>query len=156
MKIAIIVAHSENLVIGSKGELPWHYSEDLKRFKRLTIGHPIIMGRKTYESIGAKPLPDRENIVISRTKSYDNCVCFDSLEKALQYVRNEEMIFIGGGAGLYNEIIDKVDLMYVTVVHKKISGDTFFPEYRNQIGTKWREIHKEDMEDISFIDYERI
>lgn len=156
MKIALIVAHAENLVIGRDGDLPWHYSEDLKRFKRLTSGHVLVMGRRTYESIGAKPLPNRTNVVISRTKEYGNCQTFGSIDDALKHFRNEELLFIGGGASLYETMIDRADYLYITLIHRQVEGDTFFPEYRNQIGTRWKLSEEVDMGAFSFLDYVRM
>ncbi|HKJ45341.1 MAG TPA: dihydrofolate reductase [Balneolales bacterium] len=155
MKLALIAAHSENLVIGKDNSIPWHYSEDLKRFKRLTIGHTIVMGRKTYESIGSKPLPGRENIVISRTRNYDNVTCFTSLETAYKYLKNKDIVYIIGGAQLYRESLPNADMLVITVVHKKVDGDVYFPEYRDQISTVWEEISREEKPDYTFIDYKR-
>ena len=156
MKIALIAAHAQNLVIGKDGDLPWHYSEDLKRFKRLTLGHVLIMGRRTYESIGAKPLPGRTNVVISRSKKYENCETFVSLDDALGYYKNEEMIFIGGGASLYEATIERADYLYITNIHRDVEGDTYFPEYRDQIGIVWKIDKQIDMGEYSFLDYVRI
>ncbi len=156
MKIALIAAHAQNLVIGKDGDLPWHYSEDLKRFKRLTLGHVLIMGRRTYESIGAKPLPGRTNAVISRTKKYENCQTFVNLEESLEYYKNEELIFIGGGASLYEITIERADFLYITEIHGDIEGDTYFPEYREQIGTIWKLNKHIDMGGYSFLDYVRM
>jgi dihydrofolate reductase len=155
MKLALIAAHSENLVIGKDYSIPWHFSEDLKRFKRLTMGHTIVMGRRTYESIGSKPLPGRENVVISRTRKYDNVTCFTSYDKAIKYLKNKDIVYIIGGAQLYRESLPKADLLVITVVHKKVEGDVFFPEYRDKISTVWEEIAREEKPEFTFINYKR-
>lgn len=154
MKIAIIAAHAENLVIGKNNKIPWHYSEDLKRFKRLTMGFPIIMGRKTFESIGSRPLPGRENIIISTTKTYDHVKSFQSLDNALKNIKSDK-VFIIGGARLYREILTHADLLYITLIHKVVEGDVYFPEYRNDINSIWKETYREDYPMFSFINYER-
>lgn len=155
MTIALIVAHARNLTIGVDGKLPWHYSEDLKRFKSLTMGHPIVMGRKTYESIG-KPLPGRRNVVISRNHSFPGTEVFTSLEEAFQTLKNEELIFIIGGASLYQQSLNFADRLYVTLIDADVEGDTYFPEYRHLIGKVWKETGREDHGEFSFIDYGRI
>lgn len=159
MKIALIAAHTDNLVIGKNNSIPWHYSEDLKRFKRLTMGHPIIMGRKTFESIGSKPLPGRENIVISRTQTFDNVTCFQSVDDAIQATKNNDTIFIIGGSQLYQETLNKADLLYITEVHdivEDVERIVYFPEYRDKIGKIWKETFREDHGNFSFVNYERL
>ena len=155
MKIALIAAHAQNLVIGKDGDLPWHYSEDLKRFKKLTLGHVLIMGRRTFESIGAKPLPGRTNVVISRKKKYGNCQTFVNLDEALEHYKNEEIIFIGGGASLYEVTIDRADYLFITQIKGDVEGDTYFPEYRDQIGSVWRLENQVEMGEYTFLDYVR-
>jgi dihydrofolate reductase len=97
MKLSIIVAHDPNLVIGKDGELPWHFSEDLKFFKKTTMGAPILMGRGVFEELNEKPLPGRENVVLSRSKSYDHVPTFKSIDEALEYLSDREQVFIIGG-----------------------------------------------------------
>ena len=132
--ISIIVAHANNNVIGSKNELPWYIPEDLKHFKEVTLGHPVIMGRNTYESIVArlgKPLPGRKNIIVSRTvTSLPGVHIASSLTDALEQCENEDA-FIIGGAQLYKVALENnvVDKMYVTRIHADIAGDTYFPTY---------------------------
>ena len=128
--ISIIVAIAENNAIGKDNDLLWHISEDLKYFKRITLGSPIIMGRKTWESLPFKPLPKRENIVISNNKDYklDNATVFHSLEEAVQYVKKFENCFIIGGGMIYNTILPFCDKLYITKVHKSFEADTFFTE----------------------------
>ncbi|SHG07508.1 dihydrofolate reductase [Fodinibius roseus] len=156
MTLAAIVAHDPNLVIGRNGELPWHYSEDLKYFKSVTMGHPLIMGRVVFEELDEKPLPGRENIVLSRSKSYDHVPVFSSIETALQHVRDEELVFVIGGARVYEQLLPEVDKLFVTEIHQSFKGDTYFPEYRHEIGSTWKEIKREQRPELSFVVYERI
>ncbi len=131
-KISLITQISENKVIGKDNTLIWRISEDLKRFQELTTGHVIIMGRKTYESIG-KPLPDRTNVIITRQKGYKvpGCIVVHSLDEALSKAREIEdsEIFIIGGGQIYEQSIGLADRVYLTVVHTQATGDTFFPDY---------------------------
>ncbi len=136
-----VVAMAENRVIGKEGRLPWHFSSDLKHFKQLTMGQTILMGRKTFESIG-KPLPGRENFVLSRTKStplpssprfaggrieVEGVKVFDSLENALKSASNKK-IFVIGGASLYEQTMSLADGIYLTQIHENFEGDTFYPK----------------------------
>jgi len=127
MRISLIVAMSEDQVIGNQGQLPWHLSADLKRFKKLTMGHHIIMGRKTFESIG-RLLPGRTSIVITRQSHYDahGALIASDLDRALQLADDGTEVFIIGGAEIYRQAIDRVDRLYLTRVHAKIDGDTYF------------------------------
>ncbi|MBN4074154.1 dihydrofolate reductase [bacterium AH-315-E10] len=127
--ISLIVAASENNVIGRDNQLPWRLSADLKRFKTLTTGHTIIMGRKTYESIGLA-LPNRRSIVISRRENnqFEGVETVDSLDSALQLSAEDNERFIIGGAQIYECAMDCVDRLYLTRVHVKVEGDTFFTE----------------------------
>lgn len=131
--VSIVVAIAEqNRAIGKDNQLPWHIPEDLKRFKQITSGHPIIMGRKTFESIG-RPLPNRTNIIITRDPSYqvENCVVVNSLEKAITYAStiDQDEIFVIGGGQIFKEALPITDKLYLTVVKGNIEGDVFFPEY---------------------------
>lgn len=156
MTLALIVAHDPNLVIGKDGTLPWHYPEDLKYFKRVTMGHPIVMGRGVFEELDEKPLPGRENIVLSRTKNYDHVPTFSSVEEALDYLRLADLVFVIGGGEVYRQTISKADKLFVTEINETFEGDTYFPEYRNDIGSVWKEIKREDQPELSFVVYERI
>ena len=158
-KISIIVAMSDNYVIGLKNKLPWHISADLKNFKNITLGNPIIMGRKTYDSIG-KPLKDRDNIVISRDNSLkiDGVEVVDSLEKAIFMTAEAPVTFIIGGEQIYQIALPIATHMYVTKVEGNFEGDAYFPDYNQQ---EWREVGREDLitEDnlnFSFLKYQRI
>lgn len=156
MKLSIIVAHDPNLVIGKDGELPWHFSEDLKFFKKTTMGSPMLMGRGVFEELNEKPLPGRENVVLSRSKTYEHVPTFSSIDKALDYLSDQEQVFIIGGGEIYRQTIDQVDELIITQVKTKYEGDTYFPEYRDQIGETWKETWREDHEKFSFVKYERI
>jgi len=134
MKLAMIVAMANNNVIGLNNDMPWHLPADLQWFKKTTLGSPIIMGRKTYESIG-RPLPGRLNIILSRdTKlKIDGCTVVNSLEDALNIAKeadnSKDEIFITGGAHLYNKFLADVDTLYLTQIDAELEGDTFFPDY---------------------------
>jgi dihydrofolate reductase len=156
MRLAFIVAHDPNLVIGKDGELPWHYPEDLKFFKRTTMGHPMLMGRGVFESIGEKPLPGRKNVVLSRSKSYENVPSFTSIDEALNHLKDEETVFVIGGGEIYRQMMPQADRLYITEIHQSYEGDTWFPEYRDEIGTVWEEIEREDHSELSFVVYERL
>jgi dihydrofolate reductase len=156
MTLAAIVAHDPNLVIGKDGDLPWHYPEDLKYFKRTTMGHPLIMGRVVFEELFEKPLPGRENIVLSRTRNYEHVPTFSSFDEALDYVEDEELVFLIGGGEIYRQFLDRVDKLFVTEIHQTYEGDTYFPEYRDEIGTTWKEIKREDKQELSYVVYERL
>ena len=129
MSLSIIVAMSKNRVIGKDNKIPWHLSEDLKRFKKITMGHPIIMGRKTYESIG-RPLPGRENIVITRNPKFkaEGITVVHSLEDAVRGKDPNEELFIIGGAEIYKSALPQVEKLYMTRIEKDFEGDAFFPE----------------------------
>lgn len=133
LKISIIAAITPERVIGKKGGgLLWHIPEDMRRFKELTTGHAVIMGRKTYETLG-KPLPNRTNIVITRQEHYHppGCVTANSLEEALNKARlqEKEEIFIMGGGEIYGQALPLADKLYLTLIHQNFEGDVFFPDY---------------------------
>lgn len=138
--IALIVAHSRNRVIGNKGHMPWNLKNELKRFKALTTDHVVVMGRRTYESIG-HPLPNRMNIVISCTQNFDgeNCMTAHSLEEAIHLAQVKapgKTIYITGGERLYKESLHLVNTMYITLIDAYIEGDTFFPTFNEEDFTK--------------------
>lgn len=130
--IAIIAAISKNGVIGNNGHIPWKIRGEQQRFKELTIGNIVIMGRKTFEEIG-KPLPNRMNIVISKTKVFsgENLYTVDSLQKALNFEGNRD-VFIAGGTRLYQEALPIVDKLYLTEINKEYDGDAYFPEFNQE------------------------
>jgi dihydrofolate reductase len=132
--ISFIVAMDENRAIGKDNELPWHLPEDLKFFKRTTMGHPIAMGRKTHESIG-RALPGRENIVITRQLDYksNNVTIFYSMEEFVEYCRSQDdEIFVIGGAEIFKETFAYADRLYITHIYEEFEGDTYFPEFNER------------------------
>lgn len=157
MKIIIIVAVAENNVIGKDGKIPWHSSAELKHFKNTTMGSPIIMGRKTFESIG-KVLPGRLNIVLSHTpgklRKSDGMVAVHNLDEALNICReqNAEKVFIIGGASVYKEALAFADEIILTRMNLKPEGDTFFPEIDS---VQWSLKEKEEKEEFTIEVYER-
>ena len=151
----LIAAHDPNLVIGNNGKLPWRYPEDLKHFKKHTLGNVIIMGRGVFEELGEKPLPGRRNIVLSRTRKYGNVESYTSLQEALTNIESKEVFIIGGGV-LYKETLPTADRLIITQIKKEFKGDTYFPEYRDKIGTNWELTKQEDLGDILFQVYRKI
>ncbi len=151
MKLALIVAVARNRVIGMGGKLPWHISEDLKRFKRLTTGHTVLMGRRTFASIG-RPLPNRRNVVISSTPQ-PGVETYRSISEALESLKGEEKVFVIGGGQLYACLLDSADELYLTLVDQGVEGDTFFPLYEHLLGTRFREVAREEHEGYTFVDY---
>ena len=128
MNVSIIVAMSKNRVIGRDNDMPWHLSDDLKNFKKITINKTIIMGRLTYDSIG-KPLPKRNNVVLSRNLKHPKVTVLDNLEEALNISKNEDEIFIIGGSDLYSQTINIANKLYLTSINHEISGDKYFPAF---------------------------
>jgi dihydrofolate reductase len=141
MRIALIVAMAENRVIGRNNQLPWRIPADLRHFKALTLGKPVIMGRKTYESIG-RPLPGRDNIVVTADSGYqaEGCQVVHSVEQALEAAGSCEEAMIIGGANLYRQTLENADRLYLTLVKAEPEGDTWFPEIELQ---QWREIERQ-------------
>ena len=141
----IVVAMGKNREIGVDNQLLWHLPKDLKHFKEITSGHPIVMGRKTYESIG-KPLPNRTNIVVSRKKDWfeEGILIVGSLKEALKFAKKiDENVFILGGGNIYEQTIDLVDKLEVTLVDAELNADTFFPKIDEKIWRKTDEICQE-------------
>jgi len=158
--VSVIVAVAQNGVIGSENKLIWHISEDLKRFKAITTGHPVIMGRKTFESLG-RPLPNRRNIVVTRNPHYpdEGIEVADSLGEAMGMFSKDEEVFIIGGAEIYRQSMPFADRFYLTVVHHDYEGDTHFPEWNKE---EWELVAEERHEHgekfpypYTFLDYIR-
>lgn len=155
--ISIIAAISENNCIGKDGDLPWHIPEDLQHFKAVTSGKPVIMGRKTWESIPEKyrPLPDRTNIILTRQADYtvpDGVLLFSNIKEAIDSQSAAEETVIIGGAQIYTMAMPKADTLYITHVHQTVDGDTFFPDIDMD---SWKETKREDHQEYSFVTYER-
>lgn len=131
MTLAIIVAMDEGGVIGREGGLPWHLPDDLKRFKTITMGHVLIVGRRTFESIGSRPLPGRQFVVLTRSPSYQvpaGVAVATDLGAALQLTADAPLVFAAGGAAVYRAALPRADAMYVTRVHASLDGDVRFPD----------------------------
>lgn len=157
--INIIAAVARNRAIGYENKLLYWLPNDLKRFKSLTTGHTIIMGRRTFESLPKGALPNRRNIVISRSvKELPNCDCYSSLEEALAHCAKDEDVYIIGGGSIYNQAIEFADRLYLTEIDDTPkNADTYFPEYENWIEEK-RESHNIDEKHgfrYAFVDYKR-
>lgn len=159
MILSFIVAMTRQLVIGVDNKLPWHLPEDLKRFKALTLGHPIVMGRKTYDSIG-RPLPGRTNIVITRNPDLKipgvTCVC--SLEQALTpYANSDEEVFILGGAQIFADALTHANRLYITWIEKEIPGDICFPKFDlTRYRVSLEEAHLDAVIPYRYINYEKL
>ena len=157
-RVYLVAAVSRNGIIGVNGLLPWHLPEDLKHFKRLTLGHPVIMGRRTWESLG-KPLPGRENIVVSRKPGYEapGASVAASLHAAIALCAGEPVAFVIGGAAIYAAALPVAQGIVLTEIHKDYAGDTRFPEWNRE---DWRETQREvhtatDGVRFDFVLYER-
>lgn len=155
--IKLIVAISKNRIIGDSNKLIWHLPADLKRFKEVTTGHPIVMGRKTFQSIG-RPLPNRRNIIITRDNTFEveGCEVVNSIEEALLLTNND--CFIIGGGEIYKQTLPIAEQIYMTVIEEEFQGDTKFPELnRSWYISKKEDFSKEDKNpyNYSFIFYER-
>ncbi|HEY9559320.1 MAG TPA: dihydrofolate reductase [Anseongella sp.] len=160
MNLSILAAKAANNVIGKSNQLIWHMPADLKHFRELTTGSTVIMGRKTFESIG-KPLPNRHNIVVTRQKDYPapGCEVVGSLDEAVQISHQEENVFILGGGEIYRQSMEIAGTLYITEIHATFEGDTFFPPIDTAV---WVETFREDHEanekypyDFSFVTYQR-
>ena len=140
-RLAIIVAMARNRTIGVNNTLPWRCPEDLKHFKALTMGHHMIMGRKTYDSIG-KPLPGRTTVVVTRNAGLqiDGCLIAHSLEQAVAACTGDEAVFVVGGAELYAQALPLVDTLYITEIQQEVEGDAHFPAFDK---AEWQEVSRE-------------
>lgn len=151
----LMVAYDRNQIIGSEGSLPWHYPEDLKHFKRTTMGHAIIHGRKSYEDFG-KPLPGRRNIIVTRQADYvaEGCEVVNSLEAAITLARESDPEpFVLGGAEIYRQALPLVTRMYLTEIDAEHAGDTRFPDFDR---SQWRETERREDGLLTFLTLERI
>lgn len=159
-KISLIVAVAQNGIIGTGGTMPWHITEDFAHFKAVTLGHSVIMGRKTYESIG-RPLPRRRNIVITRNADLriEGCEMAPSLEAAIEMCAGEEEAFVIGGGEIYRQAMPLAHKLYITHVGVSVEGDTRFPEIAP---AEWQEVWREEWQrgkefehPFAFVNYER-
>lgn len=157
MIISLIAAMGKNRVIGKDNSLPWKLPEDMKRFRELTAGKPVVMGRKTFESIG-KPLPNRKNIILTRDKNYkaDGCIVVHSVDDALNATKESNEVMIIGGANIYGQFLPIANKMYLTLIDADFEGDAYFPEYdKSEWGEVKREEHKNDNFRFVFAEMER-
>ncbi|MCC6276754.1 MAG: dihydrofolate reductase [Oligoflexia bacterium] len=158
MILSAIVAMAINRVIGRDNGLPWNIPADLKRFRKITTGHPVVMGRKTFESIG-KPLPNRPNIVVSRSEGFrpEGVRVVKSLDEALApYRHSSEEVFILGGGEIFKQTIDDVQRIYLTLIHQNIDGDTYCPFFKeDEFRVEFEEKHLLDPVPFSFINFQR-
>lgn len=158
--LSMIVAHANDRVIGKDNDMPWHLPADLAYFKKTTLGKPVIMGRKTYESIG-RPLPGRHNIVISRDPSYSaqGVTSVISVDKALETAGDVDEVMVIGGGAIYAHCLGKADRLYVTHIKAEIDGDTTFPAYDSEnwqkISSDLRLADEKNPYDLDFCVYER-
>lgn len=160
--ISLLVAMDKNQLIGKDNDLPWRLPADLAYFKRVTMGHPIIMGRKTYDSIG-RPLPGRENIIVTRDTSYEaeGCKVIHSIEAIVKMnEQTDQELFVIGGAEIFKEILPHSDRLYITEINEEFDGDTYFPAFDR---AKWKVISEEkgikdekNPYDYTFLVYEKI
>jgi len=142
MYVSLIVAMAENRVIGVNNSLPWSLPDDLRHFRALTLGKPVLMGRKTYESIG-RPLPKRHNIVLTRDRAYraPGCSVVGSVQEALEAAGEADELMVIGGATLYRRLLPTAQCVYLTEVHASVEGDTWFPDLA---GDEWEEVAREE------------
>ena len=159
--ISLIWAMDNNRLIGQNNSLPWKLPADMKWFRQHTLGKPIVMGRKTYESFGAKPLPDRTNIVITHNTQYhaDGAVVVHSIEDALQQAADARELLVIGGASFYEQTLPLADRLYVTQVEGEFTGDTWFPAYNEaewvEISRQYHPVDERNAHACSFITYAR-
>lgn len=158
--VTIIAAVGRNKALGKNNDLIWHLPADLRRFKEVTRGHHVIMGRKTFESLG-KPLPNRTNIIVSRNSNYkaDGCIVVGSLEEALKEAQSDPNPYILGGAQIYEQALEVADRMDLTLVHEDFEADAFFPDFSDE---NWEETGRQDFKkdeknpyDYSFVQYKK-
>lgn len=169
MDLVLVAAVAANGVIGREGEMPWHYPEDLAHFKETTTGHPVVMGRTTYESIAAQldgPLPDRTNVVLSTSDPDvpEEVLVAESVDDAVDVAADaaDEMgvdtAYVVGGASVYEQFLPRADALVLTEIHDSYEGDTRFPEWEDGEGWTddgWAEVARDDREELSFVRYER-
>jgi len=153
VKLILIAAIARNRVIGKNGKLPWHIPEDLARFKQLTTGHTVIMGRKTFDSLD-KPFPNRVNIVIT-SNVINGVKSYPSLEFALQALNNEKEVFVIGGGRVYTNALRFADELRLTLLDRDVDGDTYFPPYQEILKRNFRLIKEEHGTGVTFAHYIR-
>ena len=159
--VLIAAVAEENRVIGQDRDLPWHIPEDLKHFKKQTTGHPLLMGRRTFESVIHQfggPLPDRRMIILTTQgpfPEYPDVETYASIEAALDAVSDADVLFIGGGEAIYRQFLPKADRLELTLVEGTYEGDTYFPPFRHLIGDVFEETAVDERDGFRFVTYER-
>ena len=158
MKIVLIAALTRELVIGREGTIPWHYPADMRHFRRITLGHPVVVGRRTFESFPRRPLPGRTNIVLTRNPAYqvpEGVISCRNLEEAVAWCseRGAGKLFVLGGAEVYREVLPVADEMVLTWIPEEIKGDTFFPEWNQE---EWEVVDSREEDGLRFVTYRRI
>ena len=146
MRLSIIVAMDDNQLIGKNNALPWHLPADLGYFKKTTLGKTVLMGRKTYESIGF-PLPNRRNVIVSRNADFEaqGCEVVASIDAALELAKEDDEVMVMGGASFYEQMLPDVDRLYITQIEGSYAGDAYFPNFnRNEFVESFRESHQPD------------
>ncbi|WP_266079031.1 dihydrofolate reductase [Haladaptatus caseinilyticus] len=157
-RLVLIAAVAQNGVIGDGGDMPWHYSEDLRHFKETTMGHPVVMGRTTYDSIAGRidgPLPGRTNVVLSRSNPDlpEDVVLVHGVQEAIDEVEKlDDTAFVIGGATVYEQFLPHADELVLTEIHAEYDGDTKFPEWNQE---EWREAERDERDAFDFVRYER-
>ncbi|MFW6376460.1 MAG: dihydrofolate reductase [archaeon] len=159
IELVIVAAVAENGVIGNGGEMPWHYPEDLRRFKQTTTGHPVVMGRRTFESILdrlGEPLPGRTNVVLTSTPTLlpDGVVPATSIDAAIEAATETgaKTAYVIGGASVYDQFLPRADRLAITEIQAEYEGDTYFPTVDWE---QWRETAREETDDLAFVEFER-
>ncbi len=158
MERVIVAAVSENGVIGKDGDIPWHFPEDLKHFRETTMGYPVVMGSSTYRSLPRdyRPLPGRKNIVLTRSgiEAPESVEVANSLDEAWSIAEEtgKGKVFIIGGASIYEQVLPDADRMILTEIHQEYDGDTRFPDWDRE---SWKEVERDDREELSFVEYVR-
>lgn len=158
MEISLIAAVSRNHVIGKSNSLLWNLPADMKRFRELTLNKPVVMGRKTFESIG-KPLPKRQNIILTKDRNFkaEGCTVVHSVKEAIEAAEKEKEIMVIGGSQIYALFLPFADKMHLTIIGKDFEGDAYFPRFDSK---EWKETSRTNQEDnglrFSFVDFERI
>ena len=161
-ELIIIAAVAEkNRVIGKGNDLPWHIPEDLKRFKALTSGHPMLMGRRTFESIihqFGRPLPNRRHVVVTShgpLPDFPEIETYPSIDAALKALEDEDTVYVAGGATIYRQMLHRVDAMELTLVEGDYEGDAFFPPFEHLVGSHFQVVAEEPRDGIRFVTYRR-
>ena len=154
MNLIIIAALSENRVIGRNGTVPWNIPEDMQRFKRLTLGHTVLMGRGTYETL-SEPLTNRRNVVLT-SRPLPGVETYGSIGDAIRGLKNNEEVYLIGGGQVFAELLTSASRLMLTIVHQYIEGDTYFPPYEHLIGPLFKLTSAEHHDGFSFMDYARV